>query len=138
VRIAALPVLVLALAACGGHKAQTPQQVARAWSAALNAGDNAAAAALFADNAHVIQDDDEVLGNRDDATRWNEALPCGGTIVGMTLQRSDEVIVTFQLKERPGHACDGPGQEAAAVFRVEHGKIVVWHQVPPPAPGSTV
>jgi limonene-1,2-epoxide hydrolase len=132
VRIAGLLLLVLALTACGSHKAQTPTQVARAWSAALNRNDNKAAAALFAGNAHVVQGDDEILGSRDDATRWNAALPCGGTIVAITVERTDEVLVTFQLKERPGHACDGPGQEAAAVFRVEHGKIVLWHQVPPP------
>ena len=91
-RIAVLPLLVLALAACGGHKAQTPEQVARAWSAALNRGDDQAAAALFAHGAHVIQDDDEVLGNRDDATRWNAALPCGGTIVAMSGARSSTAV----------------------------------------------
>ena len=128
--------LVLALTACGSHKAATPQQVARAWSAALNSDDNKAAAALFAKDAKVIQDDVVVLHSHDDALEWNRLLPCGGTILAVTLQRTDEVLVTFQLKERPGHACDGPGQEAAAVFQVEHGKIVLWHQVPPPTTPS--
>ena len=137
-RLATLSLLVLALAACGGHKAATPTQVARAWSAALNRDDNKGAAALFAKNAQVIQDSVLELPTQDDAVRWNRLLPCGGTIVGVTVQRADTVLVTFQLKERPFHACDGPGQEAAAIFRVEHGKIVVWHQVPPPPPRSTV
>lgn len=135
-RTAALLVLVPALAACGSHKAATPEQVARAWSAALNSDDNKAAAALFAKNARVIQDSVTVLQSSDDALQWNRLLPCGGTILGVTLQRTDEVLVTFQLIERPGHACDGPGQEAAAIFRVEHGKIVLWHQVPPPTTPS--
>jgi limonene-1,2-epoxide hydrolase len=138
VRLAALSLAVLALTACGSHTAQTPTQVARAWSAALNRNDNQAAAKLFAGNAHVVQGDDEVLGNRDDAARWNALLPCGGTIIGISVQKADEVLVIFQLKDRPGHACDGPGQEAAAVFRVEHGKIVLWHEVPPPPPAATV
>jgi len=137
VRAAVLLVLVLALAACGG-KTATPTQVARAWSVALNQNDNKAAGALFAHNAQVIQDSVEELVNGDDATRWNAALPCGGTIVGITVQKTDEVLVVFQLKERPHHLCDGPGSEAAAVFRVKHGKIVLWHQVPPPPPGATV
>lgn len=131
-RPAALLLLVLALAACGEHKAASPEQVARAWSAALNRDDNKAAAALFAKDAQVIQGSVTTLHSGNDALEWNRLLPCGGTIVGVTLQRTDQVLVTFQLKERPGHACDGPGQEAAAIFRVEHGKIVLWHQVPPP------
>lgn len=135
-RVAALPVLALLLAACGGHKAASPQQVARAWSAALNRNDNKAAGALFATNAQVIQDSVKELVTPGDATRWNAALPCGGTILDVTLERTDQVLVTFQLKERPGHVCDGPGQEAAAIFRVEHGKIVLWHQVPPPTSPS--
>ena len=137
-RIAALLVLVLPLAACGSHKAASPEQVARSWSAALNSNDNKGAAALFARDARVIQDDVTVLHSAGDALEWNRLLPCGGAILGVSVQNTDEVIVTFQLKERPGHTCDGPGQEAAAVFRVEDGKIVLWHQVPPPPPAATV
>ena len=137
-RAAALLLLVVALAACGSHKAATPTQVARAWSAALNRDDNKAAAKLFAKDAQVIQGDVTVLHSKDDALQWNRLLPCGGTVLGVSVQKTDEVLVVFQLKERPGHLCDGPGQEAAAVFRVKNGKIVVWHQVPPPPPGATV
>ena len=138
-RAAALLLVAVGLAACGGSRTSaTPTQVARAWSAALNRDDNQAAAKLFAKNAQVIQDSVKELVTPDDALRWNRLLPCGGTIIGVSVQRKDTVLVVFQLKERPAHACDGPGQEAAAIFRVHDGKIVLWHQVPPPPPGATV
>ena len=137
-RLATLSFAVLALAACGGHKAQTPEQVVRAWSSALNRDDNAAAGALFAKDAQVIQGDVTLLRTKDEATHWNSLLPCGGSIIGITQQAPDELLVVFRLQEREFHVCDGPSDQAAAVFRVEHGKIVLWHQVPPPPPGSTV
>jgi limonene-1,2-epoxide hydrolase len=137
-RIAALALVVLALTACGSHKAATPEQVARAWSTAMNRDDNAAAGALFAKDAQVIQGDVTLLHTKDEATHWNSLLPCGGSIVSVTRQARDEVLVVFRLQERKFHVCDGPSDAAAAVFRVEHGKIVLWHQVPVPTPGSTV
>ncbi len=137
-RVAALLLLVLALTACGSHKAASPAQIARAWSAALNRDDNAAAGALFAKDAQVIQGDVTLLHTQDEATHWNSLLPCGGTIVGITQQAKDEVLVIFRLQERAMHVCDGPSDAAAAVFRVEHGKIVLWHQVPPPPPKAVV
>ena len=42
------------------------------------------------------------------------------------------MLVVFHLTDRPGHRCDAPGSDAAAVFRVEHGKIVLWHQTDVP------
>lgn len=137
-RFAALLLAVFALAGCGGHKAQTPEQVVRAWSAALNRDDNAAAGALFAKDAQVIQGDVTLLHTKDEATHWNSLLPCGGTIIGITDQAKGELLVVFRLQERKFHVCDGPSDKAAAVFRVEHGKIVLWHQVPPPPAAATV
>ena len=137
-RIAALALLVLALTACGGHEARTPEQVARAWSVALNRDDNKAAGELFAKDAQVIQGDVTLLRTKDEATHWNSLLPCGGKILGVSRQSKDEVLVVFELKEREYHVCDAPGGTAAAIFRVEDGKIVLWHQVPPPAPSATV
>jgi limonene-1,2-epoxide hydrolase len=138
VRVAALLLLVFALTACGSPKAATPEQVARAWSVALNRDDNATAGGLFAKDAQVIQGDVTLLHTKDEATHWNSLLPCGGTIVGITQQAKDEVLVVFRLQERAMHVCDGPSDAAAAIFRVQHGKIVLWHQVPPPAPRATV
>ena len=137
-RWASLLFAVLALSACGGHAAKSPEQVARAWSAALNRSDDRAAGALFAPGARVIQSGVLVLPGTQAAADWNAELPCGGTVLSVQQQGSGEVLVVFRLKERPGHICDGPGQTAAAVFDVAHGRITLWHQVPPPTPGQSV
>ncbi|MGN6799417.1 MAG: nuclear transport factor 2 family protein [Gaiellaceae bacterium] len=121
------------LAGCGGHSSRSAEDTARAWSAALNRSDNETAASLFASNAEIIQNGEIVLQTHRDAVRWNAGLPCGGRITRVIRQRKDQVLVVFRLIERPGHHCDAPGIPAAAVFRVEHGKIVLWRQTNPPA-----
>jgi len=119
--------------ACGGHSANSPETVARAWSAALDRSDNADAAKLFAPYAEIVQNRELVLRTQADAIAWNAALPCGGRITRVVHEaRDDQVLVVFELEERPGHRCDAPGQDAAAVFQVAHGKIVLWHQTLPP------
>jgi limonene-1,2-epoxide hydrolase len=132
-KIAALALAVVALSACGGHTSATPEDVARSWSAALDRNDNDAAASLFADRATVVQNGELVLRGHDDAVRWNEALPCGGKILSVEARGATDVLVVFRLTERPHHACDGPGSEGAALFRVRDGKIVLWHQTAVPA-----
>jgi hypothetical protein len=132
VRIPAILVVALALTACGSHTSPSAEAVARAWSAALDRSDNEAAASLFAKGAEVIQSDELVLANHSDAVTWNAGLPCGGRIEKVFQRAPDEVIVVFLLDERPRHTCDAPGTDAAAIFRVEHGKIVLWHQTLPP------
>lgn len=131
-------VLVIALAGCGGHAAQSPEQTARAWSAALNRNDNETAAKLFAPNAEVIQNGELVLANHRAALDWTRALPCGGRIVRVDQRGGGKVLVVFRLQKRPQHACDGPGQDAAAIFEVQHGRIVLWHQVQVPRQAPTV
>jgi hypothetical protein len=106
----------------------SPPAIVRAWSKALNANDNKAAAALFAPGAELIQGVDVRLTPQL-ALAWNRSLPCGGKIIGLT-RTGDRVRATFLLTERPKHTCDGPGQKAAAVFIVRKGKIVFWEQVP--------
>ena len=106
----------------------SPPAIVRAWSKALNANDNKGAAALFAPGARLIQGVDVRLSPKL-ALAWNESLPCGGKILGLT-RTGDRVRATFLLKERPKHTCDGPGEKAAAVFIVKKGKIVFWEQVP--------
>ena len=137
---AAAAILLVALSGCGTHGGTSPATVVRAWSQALNAGDNAAAAALFARGADVIQGPDEVqLLTRADAVRWNAGLPCSGRIVALVV-KGESVTATFLLGDRPHSPCDGPGQRARALFRVHHGKIVLWHQLPTgtPAPSGSV
>ena len=52
----------------------SPPAVVRAWSKALNANDNKAAAALFAPGAELIQGVD-VLLTPTLALAWNQSLP---------------------------------------------------------------
>jgi hypothetical protein len=133
----ATALLVALLAGCGGGKA-SPESIVRAWSKALNAGDNQGAADLFAPGAQVIQGRIVIrLRTHADAVVWNAGLPCSGRIVALST-RGATVTATFLLGNRPTSACDGPGHRATAVFRIRGGKIVLWHQVPnaatPPAP----
>jgi limonene-1,2-epoxide hydrolase len=137
-RVAALAAaLVVAAAGTKAGSARTPAQVVRAWSAALNANRNAAAADLFAPKARVIQAGLLlVLRTHAVAVAFNAALPCSGRIVGLTVHRN-RAVATFVLGERPKHTCDGPGQKAAALFVVEKGRIVLWEQVAVPPAGPT-
>jgi limonene-1,2-epoxide hydrolase len=125
---------VIATAAAGtAHAAATPAQVVRAWSKALNANDNNHAAALFALDARVVQPGIDVrLTSRSLAVAFNDALPCAGRIVRLTVH-GQRATATFVLGHRPKHTCDGPGQKAAALFVVRDGKIVLWKQVAVPA-----
>ena len=126
---------VLAVAAAGPAGAgavQKPAAVVRAWSHALNANKNAAAARLFAPGAHVVQPGVDVrLISNELAVAFNDALPCAGRITRMDVT-GNRVVATFVLGERPQHRCDAPGIKAAALFVIQNGKIVLWQQVPVP------
>ena len=130
--LAVLAAAATLLAGCGGASTLSPEAVVRAWSDAIDRNDNAAAGRLFAPGARVIQIDTRTLRSPAEAREWNDELPCGGTIVSLTQDGAD-VTAVFKLGDRPQHVCDGPGSEASAIFRVEHGKIVLWHQTPLPA-----
>jgi limonene-1,2-epoxide hydrolase len=130
----AVAVLVAAAPAAAAGK---PREVVRAWSAALNANDNARAAALFAPNARVVQPGIDVpLTSHKLALAFNESLPCGGKIVAIAVA-GNRATATFVLSERPKHRCDAPGTKAAALFVVRAGKIVRWQQVAVPDGGPT-
>jgi len=135
-RLAPALLAVALLAGCGGHKPASPESVVRAWSAAINAGENEKAADLFAPGAVVVQSGQLVLRTHADAVAWNAALPCAGHIVQIATD-GEQATATFLLGERPGQICDGPGQKATAVFTVHRGKIVLWHQVPNPGAGES-
>ena len=137
-RRVAILALAAVLTACGGHTARSPEDVARAWSAALDRADDESAAQLFAPSAEVVQEGGLILRTHHDAVEWNASLPCGGQITRVDRQGPNQVLVVFHLTERPGHHCDAPGSDAAAVFRVEHGKIVLWHQAAVPRNTSPV
>jgi len=126
------------LAGCGSGS-PSAESVVRAWSAALNQDDNNTAASLFAQGAEVVQNGHVLtLRNRHQAVAWNSALPCSGKIVSIHT-RGQTATATFVLGDRRHSQCDGPGQEATAIFKVVHGKIVLWHQTNAKGPtGPTV
>jgi limonene-1,2-epoxide hydrolase len=137
-RLALLPLLAVFLAGCGSAS-PSPESVVRAWSQELNSGDNEAAAKLFAPGAEVVQAQSELkLKTLQQAIEWNASLPCSGRIVSIKSD-GDTATATFVLGDRQTQKCDGPGQRATALFRVEKGKIVLWHQtegarLEPPGP----
>ena len=134
-RTVTLILIALALAGCGS-KPQSPASVVRAWSEALNADDNERAADLFATDAQVVQGDlIRRLHTHSDAVAFNRGLPCSGRIVDLEVH-GNEAEATFVLGDRRFSRCDGPGERAAAIFRIRDGKIVLWHQVgaPPEEP----
>jgi hypothetical protein len=109
------------------------ETIVRAWSAALNGGDNEAAADLFAPGAIIVQAGVAIqLEDRAAAIRWNADLPCSGTIVDLDI-RNGVVLAVFEFGDRSTGPCDAaPGKLAAAAFLIENGKIAVWQQVAPP------
>jgi len=120
------------LAGCGSSKPRSGEEVVRAWSSAVNADRNYDAAGFFAADAKVVQGDEIVLHDHADAERWNESLPCAGQIDSIVERSGGGLLVRFTLADRPHHACDGPGNEAAAIFRVRDGKITLFHQTDVP------
>jgi limonene-1,2-epoxide hydrolase len=132
-----LPAVVL-LAGCGGGS-PSAESVVRAWSEALNQDDNNTAGSLFAKDAEIVQNGQVLtLRTRHQAVAWNSALPCSGRIVSIHT-RGQTATVTFVLGNRRHSQCDGPGQQATAIFRVVHGKIVLWHQTSTTGPtGPTI
>ena len=128
-RLLLAPALLFAavLAGCGSTP-PSPESVVRAWSQELNAGDNKAAARLFAPGAEVVQAGVTLrLETQAQAVAWNAALPCSGRLVSIKT-KGDTTTATFILGDRQQSKCDGPGQRATAIFRVRKGKIVLWHQ----------
>jgi hypothetical protein len=134
-RFALWLVLLVATVGCGAGR-DSPEHVVRAWSDAVNAGDNERAADLFSPGAEVVQGNAVLrLHTHREAVAWNAGLPCSGTIVSLE-HDGDEVTVTFVLGDRKSSRCDGPGGKTTALIVVRHGKIVLWHQTGS-QPGAT-
>jgi limonene-1,2-epoxide hydrolase len=135
--LAALVAVVAVVPGCGSGS-PSAESVVRAWSEALNEGDNNTAASLFANGAEVIQGHTVLtLRTQHDALAWNAALPCAGRILSIHT-KGQVTTATFLLGDRPHNRCDGPGKRATAIFKVVRGKIVLWHQTgssaaPPPS-----
>lgn len=108
--------------------------VVRAWSEALNAGDDEAVGALFAIPAIVEQGGYTIrLTSRALAVEWARGLPCSGAITRLERLGEKAVLAVFTLGDRPASTCDAPaGTVAAAQFLIDEGRIVLWRQVEPP------
>jgi hypothetical protein len=107
--------------------------VVHAWSARLNAGDNAGVARLFAVPALVAQGPYVYrLRTRAQISEWYSGLPCSGHIVSVAV-RGRYATVVFRLGDRGKSPCDAPGTLAAARFGIVNGKIVSWEQIAVPA-----
>ena len=123
------------VAAPGAHTARERgmEKVVRAWSARLNAGDNAGIARLFSLPAVLIQGPYVYrLVTRHQVALWHSGLPCSGRIVSITY-RGRFATVVFRLGNRGATRCDQPGSLAAARFEIVGGKIASWQQVMVPA-----
>ena len=134
----------LILAGCGGGTVKQPQEtkplaqaarmkaVVRAWSARLDAGDNAGLARLFrvpvlmTQGPYVFR-----LVTLSQVARWHSTLPCSGHLVSITVKGRIATAV-FRLGNRTTSRCDAPGTLAAARFTIVGGKIVAWEQIPVP------
>jgi hypothetical protein len=119
----------LALAGgCGGSR--SPEQIVRAWSDAINHGQNDEAAELMAPNAKIVQQGRAfLLPARPDALRFNTSLPCQGRIVALSTD-GNRVTASFLLDNRGTFACGGVGTTDTAVFTIRHGRIAVWELLP--------
>ena len=134
----------LVLAGCGAsakpHHAAPPQPsqadrmkaVVRAWTANLNAGNNAAEARLFSLPALISL----MAGpygcwcpTRAQVAQFHARLPCSGEIVSIKV-RGRYATAVFRLGDRESSKCDSPGGSLTAVrFTIVRGKITVWQQV---------
>jgi hypothetical protein len=124
-----LAVLAIAAAGCGGGR-KPPEEVVHAWSAAVNRGDDQAAAALFGKRVVFVAGDYQtVLRTRAQAVAFNRMLHWCGPIVRLARQ-GDEVMAQFSLASRPSGRCErGGGERASVEFRVRDGKIVFFDQI---------
>ena len=123
--------IVLALVAgCGGGGQKTPEQVVRAWSAAVNRGDEEAAAALFGSKVRFVAGDYQtVLRRRAEVLAFHRTMGWCGPIVRLA-QKGDEIVAQFSLVSRPSGHCERGGPERGSVaFRVRDGKIVFFDQI---------
>lgn len=123
-----LTAVAIAAAGCGGgDDHRTPVQVVRAWSAALNRGDEKGAAALFGPKARFVAGDYQtVLRTREQVLAFHREIVWCGPIVRLAAN-GNEVEAQFSLASRPNDHCERGGRERGSVyFRVRSGKIVFF------------
>jgi len=142
--VAAAVAFALVLAGCGAsakpHHAAPPQPsqadqmkaVVRAWTANLNAGDNAAEARLFSYPSLISLMEGPYgcwCSTRGDVFEFHAQLLCSGEIVSIKVRRRYATAV-FRLGDRVFSKCDSPpGSLTAVRFTIARGKICVWQQL---------
>jgi hypothetical protein len=145
---------VLVLAGCGAsakpHHAAPPQPsqadrmkaVVRAWTANLNAENNAAEARLFSYPA-LISLMEGPYGcyclTRAEVFDFHTQLLCSAKIVSIKV-RARVATAVFSMSDREFSKCDSPpGSLTGVRFTIMRGKITVWQQVwwKPPG-GATI
>jgi hypothetical protein len=106
--------------------------VVRAWTANLNAENNAAEAQLFSLPA-VISLMEGPYGcwclTPAEVVQFHVQLPCSGKIVSIKV-RGRYAMAVFRMGDREFSKCDSPGGSLTAVrFTIVRGKITAWEQV---------
>ncbi len=112
------------------------KQVIDAWLAALQLGDEKAAARYFAPGA-LVQNSSPVFIAKTLAqrTQFQRILTCGAKDAGALAAPRDFTVITYKLVERPGGQCgSGTGHLARGAIRVVHGKIAEWYRLPDAPP----
>jgi hypothetical protein len=110
------------------------ERAVRAWSEALNAGENEVAARLFELPALVAQGPTVIeFRTYEQLAAFHEELPCSGRIVSISFDEPDVALAVFELGDRRTGPCDAPaGTRAAARFVFREGRLQAWQQVPVP------
>jgi hypothetical protein len=127
-----------AMKAAAGPRADSGDEVVRAWTREVYAGQYDQAASLFAPGAIVQQQDTIVLRNHDDAKAFNISLPCRAKVTGIVHEPGGTLLASFALFAGPGGGCPRGGS-ARVRFRIVAGLIELWRQLPdaPNAPGQS-
>ena len=127
VRAAALTLLAVALAGCGGSE-PSAEGVVRAWAESVRLGDAEAAGSLFAPGAEVVDGKrSRVLETEAEAIRYVRREACAGAVIRIDDEGGATVEAEFDV--RGATRCEGADRELA-LFRVEDGRITFLHRLP--------
>lgn len=111
------------------------ERIIRGWSDALRGSDLERATSFFSVPLLVSQGETGVLTSRARVREFNDGLPCGSRVTGVT-RAGEYFVAAFVLTERPGKRCDAPGASARVAFKLRGERMNEWRQLvgqaPPP------
>jgi hypothetical protein len=118
--------------------AERLRPVLAGWAAAVRRGDAERAAGYFAIPTIVAQSQTVELQTRDQVRKFNDGLPCGARLIGVT-HDGRYVVGTFRLTERTGKQCSAAGELVRVAFVIRGRRFTEWRQIPdrpgaPPGP----